>query len=448
MSTPFEYRYNTPATGEGTPSLPVTPMPATPGLPTQQPGGMIRNRFRQVRNRRQRPGMDLAGDMPAGGSIRPDAPAGTGGFSYGATNTTRLAPQPIGGSLAGNGITSTTDMLNPDAVDTHPTTTGSTIRDRFRQAQQRRGDRQTAANPPIPDPNGSLRGDIYTPGNDPRLTGAQGATDAAGNAIQTGPGFSEMAQGNEGRYRQVFGSGQVQGGPRVAATDAGRYLSEQDQAVAGLGGPNRTELAKTALADFDTQDLENRQKAYRKLTQNAAGGGRLGLGDEARKVLDTERLFNQDRMRFQNELARDVSEGDIEDRFRRVGATSGLRRGEADIGSGLRGEERTERGYSTGLGERNVEREFDRGRAVADYGGRDAEEDLADRYSRYDAAGNLEDRIYGQGQSNRGEYRTERGRQDVLAQQTLENRIRQREMERLEMESRARIASQQGNYGG
>lgn len=255
-----------------------------------------------------------------------------------------------------------------------------------------------------PAPANDLRTDVYTPGNDPRLQGAQGATDAAGNAIQSGPNYSTMAQGAEGRYRGLFGTGQV-------------------DSLSMDGAPNRTELAKTALSDFDAQDLERRKDAYRSLTQNSAGRGRLGMMDEARKVLDTERRFDQDRMRFSNELARDVSEGDIGDRFRTID-------------------------YKTGLAERNQDRGFDRSLAATDYGGRDAMSDLDDRYDRYSAAGSLEDRIYGQGRGNRDEFRGERGFQVGEEQRRFNNRLNQRRQEGDELDQRIRQALLQSQYGG
>lgn len=371
-----------------------------------------------------------------------------------------------------------------------------------RQGVQQMRNAQPTVTPPADPQDGSLQGAAFLPGQDPRLQNAQGATDSAAAAVQAGDQFSTLAQGAEGRYRNVFGTGnvarqgvnpdvqfngvqtQVAGGPAVDAADGGKYMAEQDAALAGLGGPNRTELAKARLADFDAQDAENRQNRYRSLTQNAAGAGRLGMMDEARKVLDSERLFNQDRMRFSNELASNVAEGDINDRFRRVDATSGLRNQEFGIGSNVRGERRTERDYTTGLDERNVarrgaerdtalaagerqigrrmaerdanvglternaDRSFDRSRSAVDFGGRDASADLGDRYDRLTASASLEDRIFGQGQSNRDEYRGERGYQDAQRQRGIDNRVRQQQLEEDSLDARMRRALMQSQAGG
>jgi hypothetical protein len=358
-----------------------------------------------------------------------------------------------------------------------------------------------------PDP-GSLEGDVYTPGGDPRLTGAQDATDAAGRRIQSGDPYSTRVAGNADRYRSVLGTGQVAGrrvntdvssraidprvagGPDVNADESGRYLAEQDAAVAGLGGPSRTNLAKQALADFDTAGEAGLAKRFRKVGQTAAKFGQMGLGSVNAELGSIEGDYERDRMAKSNELAQSVAEGDISDRFRRVDATSGLRRGESGIESGLRGEQRTERDYDTsldernigrdfaerdfqteieegnlgrqrgerdaelGLDERNQDRAFDRERAAQDFGARDAGNDINNEYDKAAEAGRLEDRIAGQGRQNRDEFRTERGYQGSRRQQTLDNRVRQRELENAERDQEFQRAqdrlypTRRGTYAG
>ena len=437
--------------------------------------------------------------------------------------------------------------------------------------------------PPVDTPQaGSMAGDIYTPGDDARLGDAQGATDVAGRRVQSGSPFSARAGTATDRYRSVLGSGQVQGrgvdtdvpftgvdteveagaldpnarfrsidtnitsrgidprvagGPDVNADESGRYLAEQDAAVAGLQGPSRTELASQALKDFDTQGEAALAGRFRKVGQTAAKFGRMGMGDVNAELGSIQGDFERDRMTKANELARSVAEGDISDRFRRVDTTSGLRRGESGIESGLRGEARTERDYDTtldernvgrdfterdfqteidannidrqrserdaalgveernigrqfdergfttnldernlgraagerdtalsageravgrrtnerdamlGLDERNVGREFDRANAAIDYGARDANADIGQEFDQLNAAGSLEDRIAGQGRQNRDEFRTERGYQGSQTQQTLENRLRQREMENAEREAQFRRSLAQSTAG-
>ena len=256
---------------------------------------------------------------------------------------------------------------------------------------------------------GSLTEQAFLPGGDGRLQGAQGATDKAMARIQGGQNYSGRAAGNEGRYRSVFGT----------AEDSGKYMAEQDAAVAGLGGPSRTDLAKQALADFERQGETALQQRFRAVGQKNAALGRLGSGMVNSELGTIQGDFERDRLEKMNELARSVSEGDISDRFRRVDATSGLRRGEAGISQGLRGEN------------------FERQRSAIDYGGRDASQDIGNEYGELDAAGRLEDRVFGQGQQNRGEFRAERGYQDSRRRESLDNRIRQREMENAEQRERA-----------
>lgn len=311
-----------------------------------------------------------AGGGSAATRLRPVRPRTT---APGAT-TVAGSPRPAAPTLA----RPTTQPTRPPAP-IRPAAPGSTI--------------TTTAQPQTPPvPSGNLRSDVYTPGGDPRLGGAQNATDAAASATQTGPGYNDMAQ----RFRPV---------------ETGRYSDEQDQALAALGGPNRTELARQALADFDETDAENRHNRFRQIGQNAARLGRLGMGDTGKEVIDQGRIFEADRARYANELARGVAEGDISDRFRRVDVTSGLRGQESDIDARLRGE----------------------GREIAGT-------ELDDRYRRLGAAAGYETDIFNQGRANRDEFRAERGRQDDLAQRGMDNRVRERELGNSEMDQRFRQA--------
>jgi hypothetical protein len=269
----------------------------------------------------------------------------------------------------------------------------------------------TPVDPGSPEYEDNLRARAFLPGGDERLAGAQTRTDAAGNAVMSGRAFGAAAQAGEGRYRSLFGTAEE--GDRVS-----RYGDAQDAALEGLGGPNRTELAKQALRDFDESSAEGNQQRFRQIMQYAARGGRIGMGETGRSMIDAGRLMEQDRSRFENQLAREVSEGDISDRFRRVDATSRLRGQEAGIERGLRDEN------------------LARARSTVDYAGRDADREIADRYERYGTATDLEDRVFGQGESNRGEYRQERDYQAGSDQDSLENRIRERTLQNSEREQR------------
>ena len=266
--------------------------------------------------------------------------------------------------------------------------------------------------PGAPNFNANLRGNVYAPGGDPRLSHYQGATETAYNQLYGTRDSQTLTDEGVARYRNLYGTGavdvdrvnpnvafsgvntdaqyrrvnpnvafsgvnqdapftgvntnvnarnvntQVAGGPDVNATDPGRYSAEQDAAVAALGGPNRTELAQQALQDFDTTGERNLQNRFRRVGQTAAKFGRIGMGDVNAELGSIQGDFERDRMLRENELARSVAEGDISDRFRRVDATRELRGQESGIESGLRGESRDERAYDTSLGERNVARDL------------------------------------------------------------------------------------------
>ena len=221
----------------------------------------------------------------------------------------------------------------------------------------------------LDDPDGLNRlHDDYAPSADPRLTAARSRTDAA---------FTESD-----RYRKLG--------------------TAQDDALSTLtGGPDRTALAKQALADYDTEGEIGLQNRFRKVGQAAAKFGNIGLGAVNAELGSVQGDYERNRLQKRNELIRDVSEGDINDRFRRVSAVSGLRGQEADIGA-----------------------------------------------QRVDQAGRLEDRIFGQGQSGRDELRGEREYQQGEAQRTIENRIRQRQLEDQAEQLRIRRALAQNSAGG
>lgn len=251
---------------------------------------------------------------------------------------------------------------------------------------------------------GGMRTEVYLPGDDARLKNAQGATDAAGTAIN---GFDRnaMQTGNEGRYRSIYGDGQVTGN------------------MDALNGPNRTELAKQALADFMEQQKEQQFNEERSLGQNISKFGRSGMQANAGEFGEITRKISGDRSRFANELARDVSEGDINDRFRKVD-------------------------METGLAERNADRGFQRTNTALDRATGQTDRSANDLYDKYNAAGSLEDRIFGQGQTNRSEYRAERGRQDTQAQQTIENRLREFEIQQQLEDAKIRRAALLQQAGG
>ena len=210
-----------------------------------------------------------------------------------------------------------------------------------------------------------------------------------------------------------FGTGAVQAGAPINPDDSLRFSTlsgQQDAAVGDLtAGPNRTALAQQALRDFDIEGLPQLEEGYRRVGQRAATLGRLGAGMTTNDLTGLSATYQRNRGLAARGLARDVAEGDINDRFRRVGMLSGLRGQEEDIRFGRRGELRGEREYGTGLNERNAARLYDRQRSANDY------------------LGDYQDRLFGQNRVNANDLRGERdfqtGRSDQAAQAAIQQRI-------------------------
>lgn len=272
----------------------------------------------------------------------------------------------------------------------------------------------------------------YGPSADPRLTGARTATDTAAGRVLGGNYGTELGA-NEARYRSLYGTGAVEGGPDVGTGESDRtagYGTAQDEALANLtGGPNRTELARTALDDFDREGEIGLQNRFRRVGQSAAKFGNIGLGSVNAELGSIQGDYERNRLQKRNELIRDVSEGDINDRYRTIGAVSGLRGQEADLDTGRRGEQRLERAYDTDTGRYNAEQDFERQLAATGTARATTGAASDERYRQFGAAESLEDRLAGEGRADRGEARTEREFQQGEAQRTIDNRIRQRQLE-------------------
>lgn len=182
---------------------------------------------------------------------------------------------------------------------------------------------------------------------------------------------------NETRYRELYGAG-----PQAESARSARYGTAQDDALASLtGGPNRTELARQTLADFDREGEIGLQNRFRRVGQAAAKFGQIGLGNVNAELGSIQGDYERNRLQKQNELAASVAEGDIGDRYRTVGAVQGLRGQESaldrarsndtlerslaatDAARGVRGEQRTERAYQQGEAQRTIENRLAQRRA-------------------------------------------------------------------------------------
>lgn len=155
------------------------------------------------------------------------------------------------------------------------------------------------------------------------------------------------------------GSLDVDGGAAINPADSARldrYRSLTDQSLEGLQGPSRTELAQSALADFDTAQGRAGDAAFRRATQLAAAKGGLGSGMLTSSYGDVATQLQEQALAKRNELASGLAEGDISDRFRRLDVTNSLVGQQAGTEAGQRGELRGERGYAAGVQEGNINR--------------------------------------------------------------------------------------------
>ncbi len=230
-----------------------------------------------------------------------------------------------------------------------------------------------------------------------------------------------------------FGTGAVTAGPAFNPTDSDRfanYSGRLDGAVNELTtGPNRTAMAMTALQDFDTAGQPQLEAGYRRVGQLASKFGRIGSGMTTNDLTGLSATYQRDRGLMARGLARDVAEGDINDRFRRVDSLNGLRLGEEGIQSNRRGEMRTDRGYNTGVDQWNQGALFDRQRAGNDY------------------TSDYEDRLYNQNRAGANDLRGERDYQTNRSDKAQEDQIRQRTMEESLLNSSFGRASDRLNAG-
>lgn len=224
-----------------------------------------------------------------------------------------------------------------------------------------------------PGNDGALTGQTYVPGGDPRLAATQGDVTHAQAALVNAPSVSDETEQLYNRYRPLLTN----------------------------GAQNRFAAAKGVFQNLaESQDL-SRQRGIRSIGQAASALGRTGAGMTTNDLTDLESSLGNERERTLRQLSADTTEGDINDRFRTLGA-------------GFEG----------------------------------ASANNADRYRRVGALQDVDHQQFDQGRSNRDEYRTERGFQVGEHQRSLENRVRQRELENAEREARFRRGVVQSSLGG
>lgn len=199
------------------------------------------------------------------------------------------------------------------------------------------------------------------------------AKDHAGDLLGAGSaylGVREMGRANQMRDRALGaipgeaalglpGSTDVTpGAPVLPGADPrlDRYRSLVDDAAGALSGPSRTDLAMNALSDFDTAQGRAGDAAFRRATQLAAAKGGLGSGMLASSYGDVATDLAEREMAKRNELAYNVAEGDIGDRFRRLDVLGGVEGSAFGQGQATRNEVRGERGHLEGIQEGNITR--------------------------------------------------------------------------------------------
>ena len=108
--------------------------------------------------------------------------------------------------------------------------------------------------------------------------------------------------------------------PRLAGTQG-----MVDQAAQNLStGPDRTQLAQQAFKDYLSQSNDQFGKDIRAITQRAAAGGRLGSGMYGSDLVDAATAADKNRAYAGNQLAQDLANGTISDRFNTLSVLGGL----------------------------------------------------------------------------------------------------------------------------
>lgn len=318
-------------------------------------------------------------------------------------------------------------------------------------------------------PGNSLIGAQINPVTDPRLAGAESATDTARGRYT---GFNEGTYGpitantskSEGVYdtllklAQSGGGGAAYGGgfamPAALSGDIGRLTSE-----IGGGGPDRAKLASDAYNLFLERSAPQDEQLQRSIGQRAAALGRVGSGVTTNELGDLGLSIERTRDQARRELANTAAGQTLSDRLQALNALRGVAGDYASsAGGAARSAQQAEEDkfnrlltlgrdiygresdvYGRGVGERD----FAVGREGELYGRRRGEfGDLATE----------ENRIADQGRINREELRGERGYQAGLERESIARRGAQRQAEEdaLDAAERRRLAEAQllGGAGG
>lgn len=240
----------------------------------------------------------------------------------------------------------------------------------------------------------------------------------------------------------------VAGGPAVDPTASARLTGQQgmvDTEAAKLAGVDRLKLAQEQFGTYANATDPEYQATIRDATEAAAAHGGLGsgmlttrygtlAGDRA-NALTTER----------DRLFQTAQEGSIADQFAKVAALQGLSSQTAGEEAAARGEQRTERGYTTDLAGANVartqaERDAELGASERNIGRTQAERDAALAAEQSNIARATTERDTGTALAERNVGRTQAERDAALAAD-------ERGIGRTQQERDAQAAIDQANLG-
>lgn len=304
------------------------------------------------------------------------------------------------------------------------------------------------------------------------------AAQTAANTTRSG-----VQQGATDQYRSLYGTGQVgyapintqltspgvntqvQGGPAVAPQDSAdlqrfrTLLSGSADALTNL--PDRVATAQSMLDAEIARSKPQFNADLEDATKLAAANGVLKSGMLADRygTITNQRTQNLDALRAQ--LIGDATNASIDDRYRTLGAYQGLTGDTAAQEAGRRGEQRTERDYTTGLdtanlgratternyqdtqgaanlgratdernyatslAQQNANNEFQRNQAAVGQGASDASNTLNDQYRALDALSSMETQSANRDAADTNELRGERDFQYGASQDATQNAIQQ-----------------------
>lgn len=252
-----------------------------------------------------------------------------------------------------------------------------------------------------------------------------GQVGTAGNVLA---GFNRGQTVNDLRdaLTKYFGDTDVAVGANPSTDPSARlsqYNAMLDDSASKLASVDRVALAKDLLSQFDDAQLPEHELALRKLTEQyaARGGGRSG---QLRTAYGDEDLARQrDRDLMKRQLISDALEGSIQDQFNKTNALAGLQSSTFGQDQGIRGEERADRDYATGVETGNVNRRLSTRQAADQAANAGADANLSALSSTFGQLAGQQGATAAREANRRAEQRTERDTQTGLAERNAERAL-------------------------